>query len=737
MRKDKEFDNLIDSLEFDNIEENFKPEIKENISEADLYNYLKDFFEKITTSVDVEATINIIVDVISDYLYPEACVIINEKNEHIVERNLKPEFSKHIEDLYRADILGWVKNEQKQTVHNTGDYSIIVFPMYVEADFRGFFILFFKEFEIKQNFLNFLNISSYILAIFIAKLKLYKNLVEKSDNLEIKMNEARDLYEELLIVYDFVKSIGSVFDEKELYRLLIRMCKKALGANKAYVLIFERKSHHINVVVGEDGNASEGKKVPVMDFLKDFTNNPKLLNIKENISDFMKKTFGLNSIFVAPIMFEEKLHGIILLSERETNKPYSERDEKTFSSFAQQTSNSLENIKLHNQFIEKQKMERDLELARNIQESLLPSRPPVIDNLQIAAVSIPAKQVGGDYYDFYKENEHECWFLIGDVSGKGMAAAILMAMIRSLFRSELKNSDENTGDLLTNINDLIVSDIYEGKFITFVAAYVNSQTGKMYFTNAGHVPFIVYKARQNEIMEFEADNLPVGIMENVKYVTKSMKIDEGDIVFFYTDGINEAMNSEREEFGIDRLKESIIKNKNKSAGEILKSVLEDVDAFAGKQPQHDDTTVIVLKKATRKFNSIKENIVLESSISSVNKFVDKVVSHMNELEIYEDEIFDVKLALSELLINAAKHGNKFDLSKKIYVDYYLSLEKLDVIVEDEGDGFDNSFLKDYDNRLMEENGRGIILVSSISDRFVYNNKGNKVEMTRFFKGFEA
>ncbi|MGM0607923.1 MAG: SpoIIE family protein phosphatase [Candidatus Muiribacteriota bacterium] len=729
-------DELIDNLEFEENNENNNENEFFQEKQIDLYSYIEDIFQKITHSVDVEATLNIIVDVIKEYIAYDSCVIVNSNHEPLVERGSDLKVGDYIKKLYDEKILGWVKDEQKQTVYKLDGFTFIVVPLFIEAQFEGFFILMFSKIELTPGILNMVSISSYLLATFTAKMKLYNQLVEKTDNLEIEMNETRNLYKELQLIYDFTKKMGSVFDKKTLFSIALKTIKEAFNAHKATILVFDRENHSLQIECSKP-EYKIGKKLPVCDFFKKIDQNPEIINQKDNIDLFVKNNFKYNSLFSAPVFFKEKLYALIMLSERETNKPYSERDEKILQSFAQQTTNSLENIRLYNQFIEKQKIERDIELARNIQVSLLPSRPPVLNQLDVAAISMPARQVGGDYYDFYKISDDECWFLLGDVSGKGIAAALLMAMIRSLFRSELRNANENTGELLTEINRLIATDIYEGKFITFVCAFANMKNNKMYFTSAGHVPFVHYQADKKEIVHYEADGLPVGIMEDVKYSTRCLKMKEEDFIIFFTDGVNEAMNKNREEFGSERLEAVIKKNTDKSSNGIIKSILLSIEDFTQKQPQHDDTTILVIKKINKKFNSTQEKLVVESTIEDVNRFVEKLVKKMESYKIFEDDIFDIRLALSELMINAAKHGNQFKSDKKIYVKYFLSREKIEIEIEDEGTGFDYSFLKDYESRLLEENGRGIILVSSIADKFIYNKQGNKVELIRYFKGLEV
>ncbi|MCK9224220.1 MAG: SpoIIE family protein phosphatase [Candidatus Muirbacterium halophilum] len=727
-----EFDQLIDDLVFDEIDDDIQEYNSFKAEKTGFDEFIKSFFEKITRSIDIEATLNIILDTIHDYLEADSSFITDSENNIIMDRNM---FSKNNDDisiLKKDNILAWVKKEGKQTVYQVDDSYYVVAPLIVESEFEGFLVLVFKDFEITPKISNIINITSNILAVFFAKKKIYKQLIEKSDNLEIKMSETKDLYDELLIVYEFVKKVSTIFDEKDLFKILQEMSIRAFGVEKAFIFKYDRSNHHLELIISTD-NKKTGRNYPVFDFFHNFDNSNEIINQKEIEEENLSKQFGINSAFAAPLMYNEKLYAVILLGERKTNKPYSEQDEKIFSSLVQQAGFSLQNIALYNQYVEKQKIERDLELARDIQISLLPKNPPVINDYDIVATSLPAKQVGGDYYDFYKLSENSFWTILGDVSGKGIAAAILMSMVRSMLKVEIKNCSE-AGELLTNLNNLVAGDIYEGKFITFFACYFDCLKNKMYFSNAGHLPTIIYKAKEKKIIEFEADALPIGIMEGVKYPNRSVKIEKDDIIILYTDGINEAMNNEREEYGFERFHDIIIKNAKNTAPIIHRNILKSIEEFTENAPQHDDTTLIVIKKNDKKYFKVEKSVEISSDIEEINNFVDNIVKLLEELDIVDDEIFDVKLAFSEILINAAKHGNKYNNDKKIFIDYYISKSKIKLCVEDQGEGFRNSSMPDYESRLLEENGRGIILVTSIVDKLKYNSLGNKVEITKYFRG---
>ncbi len=729
-----ELDQLIDDLEFDDSSEENEIKDNKNIQDIDFYTFIKHIFDSIANSVDVETSLNVIIDAMMDFLFLDSCIMLKHDNEIILERDFIKNHNSILNDIKEEKILEWVKIERKSTVYEKNNTSFIIAPLLIESEFDGFFIACSQNITITPKFHNLFNISTSILAIFYTKMKLYKELLQNSDHLEIKVNEVKHLYNELLIIHDFVKKAGSIFDIPDLLDTLKDLTIKAASPNKCFVLTYNEKSNNF-IVSSSTVEEKKGKILPVIDILAETVENKKIIKIKEVESEFLKKTFQAYSILSIPIFFKENIYGILLMTERFTNKPYSKEDVELLKSLTRQTENSLENIRLYNQYVEKQKIERDLELARNIQKNLLPEHPPEMPMLEISGLSLPARQVGGDYFDYLKLDDDHIWIFLGDVSGKGISASILMAMVRSYLKSEIRNAGDSPGELLTNVNDLVVNDIYEGKFITFIAVYVDLSKNKIYYSNAGHLPALHMTKNNEEPFEYGADNLPIGIIENIKYPTRSASFENGDVLVLYTDGINEAMNLKSEEYGFEKLVKNIKDHRKDSTKKLLNIIIRDVEKWSKGAPQHDDTTMVIIKHSDKNKKEFTDEFYIENDINQINDVVEDLVVFLKELEISDDEIFDIKLVLSELLINAAKHGNKFDKDKKIKLYYNITKEKIITRIYDEGDGFDHKEISDYDDRLLEENGRGIILVSSIADRVKYIGKGNIVEFEKWFRGY--
>jgi len=245
----------------------------------------------------------------------------------------------------------------------------------------------------------------------------------------------------------------------------------------------------------------------------------------------------------------------------------------------------------------RERIESELKIAREIQTSMLPRIfPPFPDRKEfdIFATMEPAKEVGGDFYDFFLINESKLCFLMGDVSGKGVPAALFMMITKTL----LKNAglqDVPAHEILSKANDIVALDNNAAMFATVFCAVLDIKSGEVEWANAGHNPPLVY--RKGAGFEFldTGKSFVLGPMPNFKYTSQKIRLNPGDTFFLYTDGVTEAMNARQELFSEARLKESLNKLKDKSATDIIKALRNEIAAFAKGESQSDDITMLALK----------------------------------------------------------------------------------------------------------------------------------------------
>jgi sigma-B regulation protein RsbU (phosphoserine phosphatase) len=285
--------------------------------------------------------------------------------------------------------------------------------------------------------------------------------------------------------------------------------------------------------------------------------------------------------------------GLILLGERITKQPYSEADIEFIYSVGSLAIISIENKRLFLEELEKQKMEEELELAREIQQNLLPQTLPLFSNFDIAAVNMSSKQVGGDYYDVIQFDENNFYMAIADVSGKGTPASLLMANIQAFLQVVCRHGLEIEKSTAL-INDLISANTSDGRFITFFWALINNEEKKMTYVNAGHNhPLLI---RNGKIRKLHKGGMILGVMETtIPYDSETINLQKDDVIVLFTDGISEAMNKEFEEFSDERLEENSVKLSSFSAKEILDGITNEVTHFTKGASQSDDITMVVLK----------------------------------------------------------------------------------------------------------------------------------------------
>jgi serine phosphatase RsbU (regulator of sigma subunit) len=285
--------------------------------------------------------------------------------------------------------------------------------------------------------------------------------------------------------------------------------------------------------------------------------------------------------------------GLLNLGEKKSGKPYKREDIDLLRSLAHQGAVAIENARLFKENLEKNRMEEELNIARDLQMSMLPARCPEIKGFKIAAQSIPAREVGGDFFDFIDMGQEKVGFLIGDVTGKSVSGALVMSAARSVFRM-LSEEHARVDEIMVRANRRAKKDMRSGMFIALLYAVLDAENKSMIICSAGQTQPIYYSSTSGEtkLVETKGDTFPLGIVEEAEYAETQISLSPGDKAIFYTDGVVEAMNEKREFFGFDRLLDIVHKENASSADALLHKILEQVKEFSGSAEQHDDITII-------------------------------------------------------------------------------------------------------------------------------------------------
>jgi len=243
---------------------------------------------------------------------------------------------------------------------------------------------------------------------------------------------------------------------------------------------------------------------------------------------------------------------------------------------------------------ERERLLKELEIAKGIQQSFLPEDVPEIEGIELAASNISAWEVGGAFYDFIPIAKEKWGLVIADVSGKGIPAALFMALSRTLIRASTIGNP-TVANAIEKANELIFADSKSSMFVTLFYAIVDSQKMKLKYINAGHNPPLLFRASTGDVHLLKAEGIVLGVLEDIRLEEAEIELTRGDVVVLFTDGITDANNEKKEEFGEERLIKVIRENSTLSAQDLMVKIQGEVMAFAGEQPQFDDITLMILK----------------------------------------------------------------------------------------------------------------------------------------------
>ena len=326
--------------------------------------------------------------------------------------------------------------------------------------------------------------------------------------------------------------------------------------------------------------------------LNEFSEAPELAQLRGS-------AFGSVSVMATALRYGDQDLGVLALANGPMGAPFSQADLVIFKSIGEQSAFALYNAIIYSMANEKKRLDHDLEIARDIQRILLPSEAPAIDGFQISGINVPARQVSGDYFDYIQVDQDRLGVAIADVSGKGVPASLIMAICRSVLRAEAARNP-SPADVLRKVNRQLYPDIKEDMFISMAYLILGHQQDGVTLARAGHDAPLWYKRQSQTVMPVKSPGMVVGIDSGSVFdrltVDFAVPLERNDCLVLYTDGVTETLNSEGDEFGVDRMMQSVRASANDSAQAIVRRIIEDVREFTGSVPQNDDMTLIAIRK---------------------------------------------------------------------------------------------------------------------------------------------
>ena len=381
----------------------------------------------------------------------------------------------------------------------------------------------------------------------------------------------------------------------------------------------------------------------------------------------------------------------------------------------------------------KERMEKELNVAKEIQMSMLPLIFPAFPKrkeIDVYAKLIPAREVGGDFYDFYFIDESHFCFVVGDVSGKGVPAALMMAVTKTLLKSRASH-DKSTASILTHVNNEIAKDNDAYMFITIFMAILDTGTGEFVYTNAGHNPSFILSPDKDEIIKLSVLHGPVvGAIEEITYKETKLRLSKDDVVFAYTDGVTEAQNTDNELFSDARL-ESLLKTWNmKTPGRLVDAVVEEVNKYEEGSEQADDITVLAVRfnENPNAFDTDIISVNIANKLEEISQVVERFRAFGESFNVPKPTIQKFNIVFDELLSNIISYAYDNDKDHQIEIIIQLRGEQIVITITDDGIPF-NPFatdMPDIKQSIKERSigGLGIHIVKNLMDEYTYKRDVN-------------
>ncbi len=435
--------------------------------------------------------------------------------------------------------------------------------------------------------IEFLNSLANIAATSIQNALMFQEINTINRQLDKKIQELNTLFE-------IGKELNSTLEKEKIANVLAYSIMGEMTVNRCCIFLKKEEAFELLVNKGFRKEYEEAlvKDIKLLDHFKNLC-EPLLVHAIED-EGLSTKLANMTVHALIPMQIQNETKGLICIGEKINKFEFTREELEFLTTLGNLSMISIENARLFEETLEKQRMEEELQIAREIQQRLLPRECPKIDNYEIAAINIPSRQVGGDYYDCIKIDDTHFGFCIADVSGKGVPAALLMSNIQASLHA-LVHTPLSREEMVQKINNLIYQNTAVDKFITFFYGELNLENNLFTSINSGHNPPYIFH-QDGTFKKLNEGGLLLGMMPNMPYKGEENKILPGDCIVMFTDGVSEAMNLNDEEFEDHRIEQCVRENLNKSAHEILDALIKAVNDFTAGCPQYDDITLLLIKR---------------------------------------------------------------------------------------------------------------------------------------------
>ena len=457
-------------------------------------------------------------------------------------------------------------------------------------------------------------------------------LVRQRRSIRRLEHSQEEIQVEETLVFDFLHGLGEAFSETirpaDLHRLIVEGATRVLDAQGGALYLTDRTGTKLVPTFVSKGcpplvdvpphilQQTAGTPVALENFLRvhnigngegvlgrvwqaatplclnEFSEAPELATLRDS-------SLGATSVMVAPLLYAKQNMGVLALANSRMGSPFSQNDFVVFKSISEQSAFALYNAIIYSEANEKKRLDHDLAIARDIQRILLPAEAPIVNGFEISGMNVPARQVSGDYFDYIKVDDERLGVAIADVSGKGIPASLIMAICRSVLRSQAIGNP-SPADVLQKVNRQLYPDIKEDMFISMAYLVLDHVRGGVTLARAGHDAPLLYQQKSQNVTPLKTPGMVVGIDSGDVFdrltTDVAVPLERNDCILLYTDGITEALDNEGNEFGLERTIGSVQSSAIEGAQAIVTRLIDDLRNFVGSTPQNDDITMIAIRK---------------------------------------------------------------------------------------------------------------------------------------------
>ncbi len=561
-------------------------------------------------------------------------------------------------------------------------------------------------------------------------------------------DELISAWDQLELIYKVTESLALTTDLPEVLQSVLQEIQKVTHTTDGFIQL--RKSDSFMCVTGQSANDKVFCDSALFTNLTN-ANHVILCNnagtcrqawpaAPENIETLLATQL--------PIIGEDVEAAIGLLNK--ANKNFTAGDAKLLVALAQHIATIIKNYIIHEKLIVEERLTRELEIAAEIQESLLPTKLPQVGGLSMAVSSLPASEVGGDFYDFITVDDRHLTLVVGDVSGKGIPAAMLTSVTRTMLRVEAMRG-EPPHRIIQLANSVLYPDLSRADaFVTVFVATIDTFEGKLTYASAGHTPALLRRTGSRQVEQLRATMLPIGIFDNQDNQSSTVNLQAGDTLVFYTDGITEAQSPNNDLFGLNRLIYIVESRGGESPEHLQQYIQSEVVKFRRDASGRDDATLLILKTLPQSETTAPQDIstiiktvdfLYPANIDYLSQISQQITDTCKELSALpsgpsgEDFIYLIELAISEICTNIVKHAY-VDKAGNITGQVTLLNNGVQLDFFDQGEGFDPNTVPEpvSDPNNLVEGGYGLHIVRKIMDVVSYEShpdKGNHWHLIKF------